>query len=354
MLEPGFWKGKRVFLTGHTGFKGAWLSIWLKTLGAHVAGFALESPTKPSLYSLASVSSALESEHIADIRNFIDISKAVDAFRPEIVLHLAAQSLVQESYRNPIDTYSTNVMGTVHVLESVRHCPSVKAVVVVTSDKCYENKEWLWGYRENDRLGGFDPYSNSKACTEFVASAYEQSYFSSSPVALASVRAGNVIGGGDWAEHRLVPDCIRAFLNGTEVVLRNPTAIRPWQHVLEPLAGYLILAEKLVKSGKEFAGAWNFGPDDDGIRDVGWIAQTLASRWFESATCRIEADPSLGHETNCLKLSSVKAKELLGWKPVWDVETALDKIIEWTHAYHRAADMQATTVSQIQTYMEQW
>lgn len=354
MLKAEFWKGKRVFVTGHTGFKGSWLTVWLNSLGARVAGYALEAPTSPSLYSLCSASSLLEAEHISDIRNYCNLSEAVAAFQPDIVMHLAAQSLVQESYRSPLDTYSTNVMGTVHILESIRHCASVQAVIIVTTDKCYENKEWLWGYRENDRLGGFDPYSNSKACAELVTNAYIQSFFSTSRPAVASVRAGNVIGGGDWAENRLIPDCVRAFLKGDEVTLRNPSAIRPWQHVLEPLYGYLLLAEKLIQHGQDFSGPWNFGPDDDGIQNVGWVANALAGHWFAPARCKIEADPTLGHETSCLKLSSVKAKELLGWKPLWSVDQALKKIAEWTRAYQSESDMRAFTAKQIEAYMEHW
>jgi len=352
MINREFWKGRRVFLTGHTGFKGAWLTMWLHHLGAQVAGYALKAPTTPSLYELCSVSSLIETEHHADVRDLECLNKAVQEFQPEIIFHLAAQSLVQESYQTPVDTYSTNIMGTVHVLESIRLSKCVKAAIMVTSDKCYENKEWIWGYRENDRLGGFDPYSNSKACAELVTSAYNQSFFNGDTPAIASVRAGNVIGGGDWAENRLIPDCIRAFLKSEKVILRNPSAIRPWQHVLEPLSGYLLLAEHLLNDGERFCGAWNFGPGDEGVRPVSWIAETLAELWFEPAHCSYDSDLTLGHETTCLKLSSGKAREQLHWKPRWDVEVAIKKIIDWTQEFRNEENMLSYSTQQIKEYME--
>lgn len=352
MINQEFWKGRRVFLTGHTGFKGAWLTMWLHYLGAEVAGYALKAPTDPSLCELCSIDTLLDTEHHADVRNLEHLESAVQEFQPEIIFHLAAQSLVQESYRSPVDTYSTNVMGTVNILECIRRCNSVKAAIMVTSDKCYENREWIWGYRENDRLGGFDPYSNSKACAELVTAAYRQSFFESNEPAIASVRAGNVIGGGDWAEHRLIPDCIRAFLNNERVTLRNPSAIRPWQHVLEPLSGYILLAEQLMLNRERFSGPWNFGPGDEGLRPVSWIAEKLAEFWPESAHCVYEPDVTLGHETRCLKLNSGKAREQLHWKPRWDLEFALKKIIGWTEEYRNEGDMLSYSIAQIKEYMD--
>ena len=341
-MNGDFWCGKRVLITGHTGFKGSWLSIWLQQLGADVTGFALSAPTKPSLFECAQVAAGMRSI-IGDIRDFQAVLAAVRSSRPEIVIHMAAQPLVRYSYENPIETYSTNVMGTVHLLEAIRQVNGhksqdafagsafTKAIVNVTTDKCYENKEWHWGYREDDPMGGYDPYSNSKACSELVTSAYRQSYFAQTGIALASARAGNVIGGGDWAKDRLIPDMLAAFEQAKPVVIRNPMATRPWQHVLEPLSGYLCLAERLYSEGQSYAQAWNFGPNADDVRPVQWIVENLIARWNErSNAASWELDTSSHpHEAGYLKLDIAKAKHQLKWQPRWDLIIALEKIIEW-------------------------
>jgi CDP-glucose 4,6-dehydratase len=348
-----FFKGKKVFLTGHTGFKGAWLSIWLHALGARVTGFALEPPTDPSLFALARVDELVHSV-IADVRDLDRLKKEMAEAAPEIVIHMAAQPLVRESYKSPVETYATNVMGTVHLMESVRNCPSVKAVVNVTTDKVYENREWAWGYRENEKLGGYDPYSNSKGCAELVTSSFRSSYFNPARynehgIAIATARAGNVIGGGDWAEDRLIPDCIRALLAGDPVHIRNPNSIRPWQHVLEPLGGYLLLAQRLYHGGGRYADGWNFGPADEDAREVGWIVQRMCSQWQGDASYVIDAGDH-PHEANYLKLDCSKAKGELGWKPRWSLETAIEKIIDWTLAFQKGDDMRGVCLSQIAAY----
>lgn len=292
MVEKTFWHNKKIFVTGHTGFKGSWLCLWLTALGAKVTGYALEPPTEPNLYKLCKIDTYIES-NIADIRNIDSLWNAMSTAQPDIVIHMAAQPIVLESYRHPVATYAVNVMGTVHVLEAVRKCKSVRAVINVTTDKCYENKEWVWGYRENELLGGYDPYSNSKACSELVTSAYRSSFFNprdykSHGVAIATARAGNVIGGGDWAPGRLVPDCVRALLKGEKIIIRNPGAIRPWQHVLEPLNGYLLLAQRLYEEGPRYAEAWNFGPCDDDVKSVQWIVERLCSKWGNNVSYAIE------------------------------------------------------------------
>ncbi len=350
MMNPGFWRNKAVFVTGQTGFKGAWLSLWLQDLGAKVTGYALDPPSHPSLFELASVSSGMTSLH-GDVRDLARLGEAIHSVQPEIVFHLAAQALVRPSYKDPVSTYATNIMGTVNLLESVRQTPSVKAVVVVTSDKCYENREWVWGYREDDPIGGYDPYSSSKGCAELVTAAYRRSFFLDSDrtdgaVALASARAGNVIGGGDWAEGRLVPDILQALLEQRAVIIRSPAAIRPWQHVLEPLHGYLMLAEQLYCQGSEFASAWNFGPDEISVRPVAWLVSELARRWGPDA--RWEPDLAVQpHEASILKLDSSKARSLLGWHPVLCLATALDWIVEWYREYLAGADVRQTTLAQI-------
>ncbi len=340
-------------MTGNTGFKGAWLSIWLEALGAEVYGYALKPNTSPSLYELCRLEKITETT-IADIRDAARVKKALLAARPEIVIHMAAQPLVRESYRTPAETYATNVMGTVNLLEAVRACPSVKAVVNVTTDKCYENKEHLRGYTEGEPLGGYDPYSSSKACSELVTSAYRNSFFNpgeykSHGVAIASARAGNVIGGGDWAADRLIPDMIRAALKGEKVRIRCPRAIRPWQHVLEPLAGYLRLAEMLYTDGPRYDGAWNFGPDAGDAKDVEWIVKRMFAAWPEAPGYAIDKGRH-PHEAQCLKLDSLKARRELGWAPRWHIGTAIDKIIDWTRAFQAGADMRAKCVEQITEY----
>ena len=347
--DPQFWRGKRVFLTGHTGFKGSWLSLWLQSLGAEVHGFALAPPTTPNLFQQAQVAEGMAST-IGDIRDHAAIAGAMSEFRPEIVFHLAAQPLVRLSYDQPVETYATNVMGTVHVLEAARRVDTVRAIVNVTTDKCYENKEWAWGYREDEPMGGYDPYSNSKGCSELVTSAYRRSFFRSSGVALASARAGNVIGGGDWAADRLVPDILRSFERSEPVLIRNPHAIRPWQHVLEPLAGYLTLAEQLCRQGHAVAEAWNFGPRDEDARPVQWIVEHLAERWGNCATWVLDGGDH-PHEAHYLKLDISKAGGRLGWKPRWTLDTALEKITDWHQAWLARDDMRAHSLAQITAYM---
>ena len=349
------WENKKVFLTGHTGFKGAWLSIWLDSLGAKVTGYALKPPTEPSLFKLCRLDKRVKS-HIGDVRDAAKLKKALLAAKPEIVIHMAAQPLVRESYRTPAETYATNVMGAVNMFEAVRACPSVKSVVNVTTDKCYENKEHLRGYKEGEPLGGYDPYSSSKACSELVTSAYRNSFFNPAEykkhgVAVASARAGNVIGGGDWAADRLIPDMIRAALKGEKVRIRNPYAIRPWQHVLEPLAGYLRLAELLYTHGPRYGEAWNFGPDAGDAKDVEWIVKRMFSAWPEAAGYVIDKGRH-PHEAHSLKLDSSKARLELGWTPRWHVGQAIDKIVSWTRAYQNGDEMLQVCLEQIRGYAE--
>ncbi len=348
-MNSGFWRGKRVLVTGHTGFKGGWLSLWLQSMGAEVAGYALAPPTHPSLFDLAAVGRGMVHSRLADIRDLDTLKAAVRECRPEVVFHLAAQPLVRHSYVEPVETFATNVMGTVHLLEAVRHAEGVRAVVNVTTDKCYENREWVWGYRESDPMGGHDPYSSSKGCSELVTAAYRSSFFSGKEharPAVASARAGNVIGGGDWALDRLVPDMIRAFSEGEAVVIRSPHAIRPWQHVLEPLWGYLTLAERLWEHGPEFAESWNFGPNDEDAKPVEWIVQRLVEQWGDGAAWRLDPRPQ-PHEATYLKLDCSKAKARLGWHPRWDLGTSLDRIVLWYRACQRGEDMRAVTLAQI-------
>lgn len=352
-MDPAFWKDRKVFLTGHTGFKGSWLCLWLHALGAKVTGYALDPPTDPSLFRLAGIEQFISSI-TADIRDGRKLAVALQEARPEIVIHMAAQPLVRDSYKMPAETYEINVMGTVHLLEAVRGCSTVRAVINVTTDKCYENREWTWGYRENDRLGGYDPYSNSKACSELVTAAYRSSFFPPADsrrhnVAVATARAGNVIGGGDWASDRLLPDCIRAVLKGESILLRNPHAIRPWQHVLEPLSGYLALAQRLYEDGTSFAEPWNFGPDDSDARTVDWLVRTFCARWGGGASYRV-AGGEQPHEAQYLKLDCSKAKARLGWHPRWGLEQAIVSIIEWTRTYQEGRDVRAVCLKQIGEY----
>lgn len=340
-----FWKGKKVFITGHTGFKGSWLSLWLQSLDALVAGFALPPPTEPNFFQLAAVAANMKAIS-GDIRDFESLKTTLKAFKPDIVFHLAAQPLVRYSYLNPLETYQTNVMGTVHLLEAVRQITDVRAVVNITSDKCYDNKEWHWGYRESDPLGGHDPYSNSKASAELVTRAYWNSFFRDRHVGLASARAGNVIGGGDWANDRLIPDIIRAALNKTSVVLRNPNALRPWQHVLEPLHAYLFLAEKLYHEPEKYAEAWNFGPHENDVKPVKWITEYINcalnndQQWLQD----VNRNP---HEATNLKLDCSKAKSRLGWQPRWNITQALQETIEWYNAYQAAFNLHDFSLNQI-------
>lgn len=352
-MNASFWRGKKVFLTGHTGFKGSWLSLWLQQLGAELTGYALVPPTNPSLFEVAGVEQGMTSI-IGDIRDGAMLADAMRHAAPEIVIHMAAQPLVRRSYIDPVETYSTNVMGTVHLLEAVRQAPSVRAVVNVTTDKCYENREWVWGYRENEPMGGFDPYSNSKGCAELVTAAYRNSFFNAAKydehhVALATARAGNVIGGGDWAEDRLIPDILAAFADARPVVIRNPHATRPWQHVLEPLRGYLALAEKLYTEGPAFAEAWNFGPHGDDARPVEWIVRQLAEKWADGAHWQIDGGDH-PHEATYLKLDISKAAQYLNWQPAMRLEQALGLIVDWARARQTGADLRLLTQAQIQSY----
>ncbi len=348
-MNANFWRGKRVFLTGHTGFKGSWLSLWLQTLGAEVCGLALAPAGEPNLFTVARVGDGMSSV-IADIRDADAVRDAMSAFRPDIVIHAAAQALVRLSYSAPVETYATNVMGTVHVLDAARHVDSVRCIVNVTTDKCYDNREWAWGYREDEPMGGHDPYSSSKGCSELVTAAYRRSFFAKAGVALASARAGNVIGGGDWAADRLVPDILRAFERREPVLIRNPGSIRPWQHVLEPLSGYLTLAEQLWHEGQTFAEAWNFGPREDDARPVQWIVERMVQAWGAGADWRIDAAGDHPHEAHYLKLDISKAQHRLGWRPRWSLPTALTHITSWHQACIAGEDMRARCLDQITLY----
>ena len=352
-INPLFWKGKKVFVTGHTGFKGSWLCMFLHQLEAEVHGYALEPPTQPSLYKLCNLDEWVHST-IADIRDLPTLQAALHKASPDIVIHMAAQPLVRQSYADPVETYTINIVGTINLLEAIRKTPSVKAVVNVTTDKCYENKEWHWGYREDEPLGGYDPYSSSKACSEIVTAAYRRSFFSDKEkpnVAIATARAGNVIGGGDWATDRLIPDFIRAILQHETVIIRNPQSIRPWQHVLEPLSGYLLLAEKLFREGNNFASSWNFGPEDQDARTVEWIVQYLCNLWGKDANYKISTAPQ-PHEATYLKLDCSKAKALLGWYPQWKLEKTLKSITDFYQAYAQQADLRQICLDQVKEYLK--
>jgi CDP-glucose 4,6-dehydratase len=353
VIDKNFWFNKRILITGHTGFKGSWLSLWLQSLGAQVIGYAHNPPTTPNLFDLAKVEEGIVSV-IGDVRNFEALKKVFDEHKPEIVIHLAAQSLVKYSYNNPVETYSTNVMGTINLLEAVRQSQGIKVVLNVTSDKCYENREWIWGYREDEPMGGFDPYSNSKGCSELVTSAYRNSYFNpklfaSHGVALSSARAGNVIGGGDWADNRLIPDMLRAISKGNPVNIRSPNAIRPWQHVLEPLSGYLLLSQKMYESGAKYSGAWNFGPNDNDTRSVEWIANLLTDVWGQNASWKIDKEVH-PHEAHYLKLDCTKAKTILNWEPKWSLTEAIHSICLWHKAYLKGDNIKSVCFKQIDDY----
>ena len=352
-MTPSFWRGKRVFLTGHTGFKGGWLSLWLQQLGAELTGYALQPPTQPNLFEKARVGAGMISI-IGDIRDSSKLISAMCESAPDIVIHMAAQPLVRRSYIDPVETYSTNIMGTVYLLEAVRKCPSVRAVVNVTTDKCYENREWFWPYRENQAMGGYDPYSSSKGCSELVTAAYRNSYFNAKShtqhqLALASARSGNVIGGGDWAEDRLVPDILGAFSRGEPVMIRNPHAVRPWQHVLEPLRGYLSLAERLLSEGASFAEAFNFGPREDDAQPVGWVVRQLAAKWGDTAVWRLDG-ANHPHEASLLRLDVSKAAHRLAWRPALNLDAGLQLTVDWARANLEGMDMHVYTCAQINHY----
>jgi CDP-glucose 4,6-dehydratase len=346
-VDPQFWRGRSVLVTGHTGFKGAWLALWLQSLGARVTGFSPGRPTDPSLHELARLEQEMQSLR-GDVRDADAVAEAVATSAPEVVIHMAAQALVRRSFVEPAETYATNVMGTVNVLDAVRrHGDGVRAVVVVTSDKCYENREWEWGYREDEAMGGHDPYSSSKGCAELVTSAFRSSFFARPDgPRIASARAGNVIGGGDWGEDRLVPDIMRAAAAGAPVRVRNPNSVRPWQHVLNPLSGYLTLAQALCESPEHAAG-WNFGPPEDDARPVGWIVQQLAELWPQELVWTVDDGPH-PHEARYLKLDSSRARARLGWRPPVALDDALASIVEWHRALGEGADMRAVTLAQIE------
>ena len=348
-VDSSFWKGKKIYLTGHTGFKGSWLSLWLQSMGAVVKGYSLEPNTTPNLFTEASVDDAMDSE-IGDIRNLEQLTESMVSFNPDILIHMAAQPLVRLSYQEPVDTYTTNVIGTVNVLEAARKCSDLKAIVSVTTDKCYENKEWEWGYRENEPMGGHDPYSSSKGCAELVTSAYRRSFFSSEETAsLASARAGNVIGGGDWAEDRLIPDILRAFEKSEPVLIRNPLSTRPWQHVLEPLSGYLVLAQELFLNGDNFAEGWNFGPKDEDCKPVSWILDQMVTYWGNNASWSLDKNNN-PHEAGFLKLDCSKASNRLKWNPKWHLQLTLKSIVDWHQLYINGGDIKKQCLKEINTY----
>ena len=348
----GVFAGRRVLLTGHTGFKGGWLALWLDRLGAQVRGVSLAPATDPALFDLAAVATSCDSR-LADINDPAALAQATAGFDPDLVIHMAAQAIVRDSYDAPVQTFATNVIGTANVLEIARQAPSVRGVVVVTSDKCYENNEWDWGYRENDPLGGSDPYSASKACTELVAQSYRRSFFSAPGGArLASVRAGNVIGGGDWSAHRLIPDIVRATAQGVEVAIRNPASVRPWQHVLEPLAGYLTVAARLLGADADGAAqAWNFGPETEATVPVGALCEAFAEAWGPGGPrIAIRPDPNAPHEAGLLRLDSTRARLHLGWQPRLRLADALRLTADWYRGHAEGADLRALTFEQIDHY----
>lgn len=355
VIDTEFWRERRVFLTGHTGFKGTWLCLWLQLLNAKLGGLALDPPTNPSFFDLVGAADAMEDLR-GNIRDLDIVQTAMKSFDPEIIIHMAAQSLVRPSYADPIGTYATNVMGTAHVLEAARLCPSVRAIIVITSDKCYENRQLDRGYVEDDAMGGYDPYSSSKGCAELVTAAYRRSYFhprsyAEHGVALASARAGNVIGGGDWAVDRLIPDAVRAFLLQRDFVVRSPEATRPWQHVLEPLSGYLLLTQALCKVGPTFAEAWNFGPDAEAERPVRYLADRITALWGGDAQWRVEQDDNAPHEAHYLTLTAAKARDVLGWRPKLSLDEALALTVDWYQACDRGADMHEFSLGQIDAYV---
>jgi len=349
-VDASFWKGKKVYLTGHTGFKGSWLSLWLQNMGALVKGYSLDVNTKPALFTIANVAEEMESE-IGDIRDLEQLTKSMVSFQPDILIHMAAQPLVRLSYKEPVATYRTNVIGTVNVLEAARKCTNLKSIVSVTTDKCYENKERERGYKENEPMGGHDPYSSSKGCAELVTSAYRRSFFSSPNTAsLASARAGNVIGGGDWAEDRLIPDILRSFEKSEPVIIRNPLSTRPWQHVLEPLSGYLVLAQELFLNGDKFAEGWNFGPKDEDCKPVSWIIDQMVTFWGNNVSWILDKNNNL-HEARFLKLDCSKASNRLKWNPKWNLQLTLKSIVDWHKHYLKGINVKNECLNEINKYI---
>lgn len=349
-MNPPFWRGRRVLITGHTGFKGGWLSLYLHALGAEVHGYALSPPARPSLFEVADVQRVMASSTLADVRDAVRLRQAIREVQPDVVFHLAAQALVRLSYAQPIETFEVNVMGTAHLLEALRGSEGLRAVVNITTDKCYENHEGVWGYRESEPLGGYDPYSASKACSEIVSAAYRRSFLAAAGVSLATARAGNVIGGGDWAADRLLPDLLGAIRAGRPAQIRNPGAIRPWQHVLEPLSGYLLLGQRLCEAGEAFAEAWNFGPAEEDARPVSWVADRLVELSGGSASWRTEGTAQHPHEAQTLRLDCTKAHQRLAWRPRWKLAEALDRTVAWYRALDAGEDMHRFTLEQIRSY----
>ena len=349
LVKTSPWTGRRVLVTGDTGFKGGWLSLWLQWLGAEVTGFALPAPAGPSFFAQTRLGELIE--HIdGDVRDAAAVEAAILRCRPEVIFHLAAQPLVRQSYREPVETYATNVMGTVHVLDACRHVPGVAAVVCITTDKCYENREWVWPYRESDPMGGHDPYSSSKGAAELVVAGYRRSYFETSGPAVASVRAGNVIGGGDWAEDRLIPDIVRALLAGDRPLIRNPASVRPWQHVLEALSGYLLIAERLLGQDRSVATAYNFGPSDDDAQPVSWVVERMLEQWGAAGWDRPDGEQP--HEAVLLKLDCSKARSELGWRPALRLEQALARVVEWHRHVASGGDARGISVEQLKEYSD--
>ncbi len=347
-IDPGFWRDRRVLVTGHTGFKGAWLSLWLQTLGAQLTGFSVGTPTEPSLYELAHVGEGMESV-VGDVRDYHALDGVISSAAPEVVVHMAAQSLVRRSFIEPRQTFEVNVMGTVNLLDVLRHVDSARVVVNVTSDKCYENHEWEWAYREHEPMGGHDPYSSSKGCAELVTNAFRRSFFSGrGDLRVASARSGNVIGGGDWGQDRLIPDIMSAALDGRPIAVRNPTSVRPWQHVLNPLSGYLMLARALWSS-EALAEGWNFGPGEEDARTVGSIVAHIAELWPGDLRWVEDPGPHL-HEASQLKLDSSRARSQLGWRPRWGLQRGLEAVVDWYRALSAGEDMRAVTLGQIEAF----
>lgn len=349
MVDQNFWKNKKVFITGHTGFKGSWLSLWLQEMGANIYGYSLPPITNFNLFNLAKIENYMTST-LQDIGDFSTLSKAISSQEPEIVFHLASQPLVRASYENPLETYKTNVMGTVNLFEAIRKQKSIKSIIVITSDKCYKNNEWIWGYRENDPLGGRDPYSNSKACVELICESYRTSFFSNNKIGLATARAGNVIGGGDWSEDRLIPDILKTFDKKNKLYIRNPNATRPWQHVIEAISGYLILAQKLWQNSDEFSSAWNFGPPASATKSVEWIIKNLLSHYETKIEYELETKHQ-PHESQLLALDSTKANNLLGWNSKWSLEKTLEEIAKWHKSWLSGDDMREQSLKQINSYL---
>ncbi len=352
-MNLNFFKGKRILITGHTGFKGSWMTMLLLKAGAEVTGYALEPPTDPSLFKLCDLEKYIHSIR-GDIRDLEHLRKCFTEAKPEFVIHMAAQPIVRESYKNPVNTYETNVMGTVNLLECVRRTPSVKSVLNVTTDKVYENREWFWGYRENESLNGYDPYSNSKSCSELVTDSFRKSFFEDRDIAISTARAGNVIGGGDFASDRIIPDCVRAVLSGKEIIVRNPNSTRPYQHVLEPLSGYLLILEKQY-ADRSLAGAYNIGPEERDCRTTGEMVALFCDEWKKQtgnkASWRDESDGG-PHEANFLKLDCSKIKSVLGWCPHWGVEETIRKIVEWTKVYMDHGDIRGCMEKQISEFFD--